>query len=310
MVRYVIQHEHKDKELIRMTLEGYDETVDSHDDVPYDDYSDNDDDDNDDDDNDDDDNDDDDYYGDEYYTHLEDDRMLKIDYHVYAQESLVHWIAETNDTSEEIVEEILSRVRNINAKTLAGYTALHYAAENDNIIMVIKLLDRKARINENNNESRNTALHISIRKKRSNIVKLLMKRGANIHVQNNNKDTPLHIAVRAMSLELVYALLKHGAEEDLYVSNAKRKTPIQSNHWDMRHIFLIWFMETDPSLAKVERELRRSDQTTKDIVRTGIVSLRLRNIPNELAIRITIQSLGPKDLSIKYLDTIKNERSE
>ena len=137
-----------------------------------------------------------------------------------------------------------------------------------------------------------------------------MKRGANIHVQNNNKDTPLHLAVRAKSIELVYALLKHGAEKDLYKLNAKRKTPIQLNHFDTRHIFLRWFMETDPSLAKVGRDLRRIDQTTKDVVRTGIVSLRLRNIPNELAIRISIQSLGPKDLSIKYLDTIKNERSE
>jgi ankyrin repeat protein len=341
MIRYVIQHEHRDKELIKMTLEGYDDRIDWHSETP---------------DSDDDDDDD-------YYTHLRDDHVLLEDYCIYSRESLIHWISETDDTSEDIMDEILSRVRNINAKTEDGYTALHLAVGNKNVAMVTKLIDRRARIDETCYNG-NTALHISIENGGTNIAKLLMERGANVHVQNKDKDTPLHLAAHAGSVELVYALLKrgvdvhaqnmkkntplhlavharsieivyallkrgvdvhaqntkkntplhlamgarsveivyallkYGAEEDLYKPNTKRKTPIQMNHFDTIHIFLRWFMETDSTLVKVGRELERLDVMTKDIVRTGIVSLRLRNIPSELAIRISILSLGTRESSI------------
>lgn len=117
--------------------------------------------------------------------------------------------------SKYAVSLALDKGADIDAKDNTGYTALHYAAEqNYNVI-----------------------------------VKELLERGADINVKNNDGWTPLYLAAHTGSTEVVDDLLRKGAfvdlvtlvnyEEELDVSYYVHKQLQQEDRWSSILLFIL-----------------------------------------------------------------------
>jgi len=89
-------------------------------------------------------------------------------------------------------------------------TPLHYAAVNGDTEIVEMLLNRGANINAKN-WCGITPLHNAVKSKKMEITEYLLKRGAYVNARNSYNVTPLHFAVEKGSEEIVRLLLKHGA---------------------------------------------------------------------------------------------------
>ena len=74
-----------------------------------------------------------------------------------------------------------------------------------------------------------TALHIATYNGQIDVVKYLVHKKANLNRQTrDNKDTPLHIAVHNNNTEVARLLLNNGA--DINIKNAESKAPSDEVH--------------------------------------------------------------------------------
>ncbi|KAF7919271.1 hypothetical protein EAE99_008573 [Botrytis elliptica] len=102
---------------------------------------------------------------------------------------------------------------------------LHIAATQDNCEMIELLLRYSQNWTVNDqDQDRQTPLHIATKKSFLKVVKLLLEKRANIDVGNDIGDTPLSIAVRYGHIEIMTVLIQHGA--DINATNNKNETPI------------------------------------------------------------------------------------
>ncbi|MFN6565545.1 MAG: ankyrin repeat domain-containing protein [Nostoc sp. ChiSLP01] len=83
------------------------------------------------------------------------------------------------------------------------------------------LLDYGANPNLPERYEGNTALHIAVLAKKSDIARLLLARGANPNAQNYIGDTPLHQATKHGEVELSQLLIEYGA--DVNIRNLHRR---------------------------------------------------------------------------------------
>jgi hypothetical protein len=109
------------------------------------------------------------------------------------------------------VEAVLAkRIWSVNQKDGWEQTALHWAVEGENEIIVQLLVDRGADIEANDNR-RWTALHIAAMKESETIVQLLLNRGAEIKAKNSCGQTALDWVVK-YGTETTAQLLKDRME--------------------------------------------------------------------------------------------------
>ncbi|GFX74022.1 ankyrin-1 [Trichonephila clavipes] len=92
-----------------------------------------------------------------------------------------------------------------------GFTSLHLAAENGCLELVNLLLKRGADVNAKTDQL-NTALHLSSFNGYTDILKTLIMNGADINVHNVNGGTALHNAAENGHEDIVEILLEHGAK--------------------------------------------------------------------------------------------------
>ncbi len=90
-------------------------------------------------------------------------------------------------------------------------TALHFAASSNKLQVVDLLLRKGANIDAKDNLGK-TALHIAVSEGRLETVKILLKKGANIKALENDGKTALHIAACDGKLEIIDFLLQKGAD--------------------------------------------------------------------------------------------------
>lgn len=114
----------------------------------------------------------------------------------------------------DMFKKLCSYVKDINALSGGGNTALHWASAQGEKDKAEYLLGTGADVNKKD-DSGNTALHSASEKGELEIIKLLIKNGADVNSAGNNGDTPLITAVKAHSYETVKLLLKNGAEKEL-----------------------------------------------------------------------------------------------
>ena len=115
---------------------------------------------------------------------------------------------------EDVARLLITSGANANLRTVFGWAALHYAAENGSLRIVELLIGHVTNPNVTNNNGW-TALHLAVDKHSLEIVELLLRHGVNPDVTINNGWTALHLAIKNHSLEIVELLLRHGANPDV-----------------------------------------------------------------------------------------------
>lgn len=107
--------------------------------------------------------------------------------------NLLKVAASTND-DPAVVQQLLEKGANIEAKNQFGETALMHAAKHGHANVVKLLLDKGSNI-EAKDKTGGTALMTAAAWGRANVVKLLLDKGANVDTKNQNGRTALMCAV-------------------------------------------------------------------------------------------------------------------
>ena len=99
---------------------------------------------------------------------------------------------------EKKIRDLLVFSKNIyyidmDIKGLDDWTALHFACNENNIMIVTVLLEHKAKVNARTNFMR-TPLHFAVMRGSLELSKLLHKHGADVNVLDKESVTPLHMA--------------------------------------------------------------------------------------------------------------------
>ncbi len=114
----------------------------------------------------------------------------------------------------EIVQFLIERGANVNAESIEGWAALHWAADSGYAEIVEILLDSGANVNAVERINGFTALHCAAWKGHLEVVIVLLREGANISA-TSSAGTPLHLAVMHGHLDIVEMLLREGANSNI-----------------------------------------------------------------------------------------------
>lgn len=111
------------------------------------------------------------------------------------------------------INELIAAGANANAisDSSKGWTALMYAAENDDPRVVQALIDAGADVNAKN-DAGGTALMRSIVCENSDVAAALINSGASVNEKNNEGQTALMIAIIVENLDVVKVLIAAGAD--------------------------------------------------------------------------------------------------
>jgi len=93
-----------------------------------------------------------------------------------------------------------------------GYTALMYAAINNNVQIAYILLSHSTAHLDVRDKFGNTALHLAAQRNSLDVMRQLLDAKAPIDVQNHEGITPLMMAANTGRIEAVKLLLKYGAD--------------------------------------------------------------------------------------------------
>ena len=125
-----------------------------------------------------------------------------------------------------VVELLLARGADVNAKNRAGCAPLHGAAQSNHKDIAELLLAHKADVNAKQNDG-NTPLHLAAGADPDNkdTAELLLSHKADVTAKDNDGNTPLHRAAGNGNKNIINFLLTHGA--DVNAKNKAGQTPAQ-----------------------------------------------------------------------------------
>jgi ankyrin repeat protein len=112
------------------------------------------------------------------------------------------------DDKIEMIDLILERGGEINAREEGGWTAIHWAARNGAMAALRMLLKRGCDVNITN-DWKDTPLHEAASEGHLSAVKLLLKQGGRINSLNSEGKTPLQLAEEMGHPEVGRFLRKH-----------------------------------------------------------------------------------------------------
>lgn len=115
------------------------------------------------------------------------------------------------DGNRRELMEALKAGADVNAKDVVLYTALHFAARENYMLIALILLERGADIEAKTNYGR-TPLHEAVYYGSTEVCELLLEYGADVNAKDKKDFTPLHLAVGEGYDWLVELLLEHGAD--------------------------------------------------------------------------------------------------
>ena len=126
--------------------------------------------------------------------------------------TLLH--AAAQDGIKHLVEQLIKKGADINAKDFDRETPLYCAAHEGHQDIVELLLTNDAEVDlkaVNSNEW--TLLHAAVYGGNKNLVEQLIAKGADVNAKTENGATPLHLAILQGHEEVADLLRKHGAVE-------------------------------------------------------------------------------------------------
>lgn len=173
-------------------------------------------------------------------------------------------------TGPSVIAEILARGASINSKTLAGHTALHYAAAFGNNQLIPVLFERGISINETK-VTGDTSLALAVRHNQVNTMKLLMEKSADISVRNEQGQSILHIAAcfgRVETLEYLATCYLGGlslSKRDKRGLNTLRAERIDHRSW--KSPSRIWLL-VSRSVSIIKMGLLRLTKGTRSMLKT------------------------------------------
>jgi ankyrin repeat protein len=109
---------------------------------------------------------------------------------------------------------LLKIIPNINALNQSGFTALHLAAEHNQIQAIPILLDSGANIHAQARNDSRTPLHSAALRGHTSAVQLLLKHGADIRAKARGDLTPFNYAAMQVHEPVLALLFSHGAQAD------------------------------------------------------------------------------------------------
>ena len=129
-----------------------------------------------------------------------------------------------------VINFLIGKNADVNAKDYWGRTPLHLAAEkiNDNIARALFThpeIDINAETYDKPKANKRTPLHIAARSGRLKTLKALLEKNPTVNAQDNNNDTPLHLAARWNRYKIAEELIAHNANKSL--QNNSNQTPSQ-----------------------------------------------------------------------------------
>ena len=136
--------------------------------------------------------------------------LEKIDGLAYAERS-TPVIEAARHNHAGIIKYLIHNDANIEAKTLAGLSALHVAAYHGQMKAVEVLVGNGANI-EKKDESMRTALFMAAWQNHADLVKWLLERDANSEASTNWEETPLYVSSKNGLVEPMKVLLDAGAK--------------------------------------------------------------------------------------------------
>jgi ankyrin repeat protein len=116
--------------------------------------------------------------------------------------------------SKSMLDLLIEKGADPEAKDRGGFSALHHAAVNGSTEVVEALLDRKLPVNERS-ASGDTPLHVA---KDLKVAELLLAKGASLVVKNRTGRTPYEQAVRSGLPSVAAAIYKKQRQQDLTAS--------------------------------------------------------------------------------------------
>ncbi len=123
-----------------------------------------------------------------------------------------------------IVEMLITRGADVNAKAEGGWTPLHYATGGNDKEIVELLIGKGADMNAKNAKDQITPLHWAAWRGHREVAELLIAKGAGVNSKNKSGGTPLHNATWKGHKEIVELLITNGA--DLNAKDVGGETPL------------------------------------------------------------------------------------
>jgi ankyrin repeat protein len=147
-----------------------------------------------------------------------------------------------NDLSQ-LASIMFRRLPDINQYCFGnGLTCLTVAAEHSALFTVVLLLELGAEVDFPTKDRRLTALHFAAENADKVMVEFLLDAGASIHSRSNSRSTPFYRAARGGSVEILELLYNRGSELD--VKTWDNWTPlmeaIESDHEPAIELLLKW----------------------------------------------------------------------
>ncbi len=111
----------------------------------------------------------------------------------------------------DVVEFLLTKGADIDAKDYSVASPLHRAAEKGHKEVAELLIAKGADVNAKNNDGQ-TPLHYAAASGRKDIAELLIAKGADVNAKNDDDQTPVDVALSRIRSEVVKLLIEKGAD--------------------------------------------------------------------------------------------------
>jgi len=149
----------------------------------------------------------------------------------YAEgETALHWAVQVGN--KILVRLLVDQGANVKAKVNDGQTALHWAAQEGNEAVVQLLIDKGADVKAKVSYG-HTVLYWAAREGNEAVVQLLIDRGADVKAKENNGRTALHTAASSWkaSEAVVRLLIDGGADLEAKTNNGKTVLHTAASSW-------------------------------------------------------------------------------
>lgn len=164
----------------------------------------------------------------------------------------------------DLLRQLLRDGADVNEAQGDGMTALHWAAENGDLVLAEMLIYAGINLDAGTRIGHYTALHIASRSGHAEVLRVLLDAGANVHATTTNSGVmPVHLAAASGNVMAVRALLDAGANVDAR-EDAWGQTPLifaaSANRIDAMKLLL----EAGADPAVTSRALDTAEMETAD----------------------------------------------